>query len=278
MPWQRWRFKQNKVYVRVLEAGSLASEDARVEMRYKLTDPRAYQVSPASLSPLTEADGGAELWPDDAAVPADPSALAGKKTPSSGGSKASGTSKSIGTSKSSSGTKSAASKATTEASAQEGASDQEGAEIAQVGAGGASGASDARTIVVYTDGACSGNPGPAGLGVVLMAGARRKELSEYLGEATSNIAELMAVKRALESIKDPTRPVRLHTDSAYSIGVLSQGWKAKANQALIAEVRALMATFPHLKLIKVAGHAGIEENERCDQLARDAIERGRRGG
>lgn len=266
MPWQRWRFKQNKVYARIQESGELLVEGGRVEMRYKLSDPRAYQVAPASLSPLAEGEGGSERWADDTAVPADPAALAGSKA---GASKGTGAGARTGTG--------AASKAG--ASPKPDTPADSGAEPPsdRLPEGSPVSAADARTIIAYTDGACSGNPGPAGLGVVLMAGTRRKELSEYLGEATSNIAELTAVKRALESIKDPTRPVRLHTDSAYSIGVLSQGWKAKANQALIAEVRALMATFPNLRLIKVAGHSGIEENERCDVLAREAIEKGRKG-
>ena len=72
MPWQRWRFKQNKVYARITDAGELLTAGGRVEMRYKLSDPRAYQVAPASLSPLTDAEGGSERWADEVAVPADP--------------------------------------------------------------------------------------------------------------------------------------------------------------------------------------------------------------
>jgi ribonuclease HI len=126
-------------------------------------------------------------------------------------------------------------------------------------------------ILAYTDGACSGNPGPAGIGVVLVSGVHRRELSEYIGEATSNIAELSAVVRALESIKDQSRPVILHSDSKYTIGMLANGWKAKANQALIERARGLAAAFPRLRFEWVPGHAGVAENERCDQLARAAI-------
>jgi ribonuclease HI len=126
-------------------------------------------------------------------------------------------------------------------------------------------------ILAFTDGACSGNPGPAGIGVVLVCGERRKELSEYLGHATSNIAELTAIVRALEAIKDRGRHVFVHSDSEYAIGALTLDWKPRANKELIAHGRALVAAFARLRMSWVPGHAGIAENERCDQLARAAI-------
>jgi ribonuclease HI len=129
-------------------------------------------------------------------------------------------------------------------------------------------------IHAWTDGACSGNPGPAAIGVVLVCGDRRKEISEYLGEGTNNIAELSAVKRALESIRDRKRTVYLYSDSSYVIGLLKSGWKARANRELVEAIRALRARFPDLRLVKVAGHSGVKENERADALARDAIARG----
>ena len=136
-----------------------------------------------------------------------------------------------------------------------------------------------RPIVIYTDGACTGNPGPAGIGVVIIDGDKRRELSEYLGTGTNNIAELTAILRALEVLDDlpdaRTRPVRVHSDSAYSLGLLTRNWKAKANTELVARLRALAHTFPRLELIKVKGHAGIPDNERADELARQAIIRGR---
>jgi len=129
-------------------------------------------------------------------------------------------------------------------------------------------------IIIYTDGACSGNPGPCGIGVVLLSGRHRKEVSEYLGIGTNNVAELTAMLRALQLVKDRSRSVRLHSDSAYAIGVVSKGWKAKANQELVADLRALSAHFPRLQFVKVAGHAGVPENERADELAREAVARG----
>jgi ribonuclease HI len=129
-------------------------------------------------------------------------------------------------------------------------------------------------VVVYTDGACTGNPGPMGIGVVLLDGGERRELSEYLGRGTNNIAELTAIKRALE-LSPRDRTILLHSDSSYALGLLGKGWKAKANQDLVADLRQLAGEFADLRLIKVAGHAGVPENERCDELARLAVERGR---
>lgn len=133
----------------------------------------------------------------------------------------------------------------------------------------------ADAIQVWTDGACSGNPGPAGLGVVILDGKHRTELSEYLGEGTNNIAELMAILRGLETLKDKSRPVVVYSDSSYSIDILTKAWKAKKNVELIDELRAICRTFADLRFVKVAGHAGVPLNERCDQLAREAIMRRR---
>jgi ribonuclease HI len=128
-------------------------------------------------------------------------------------------------------------------------------------------------IIVYTDGGASPNPGPCGIGVVILDRGERREISEYLGEGTNNIAELTAVLRGLESIApdERARPVLLHTDSEYTNGVLSHGWKPKKNIELIAEIRDLIGHFPRLRLIKVPAHSGVPENERCDQLATAAV-------
>ena len=126
-------------------------------------------------------------------------------------------------------------------------------------------------IDAYVDGACSGNPGPAGLGVVLVSGGHRKEISAYLGQATNNVAELASMLVALRAIRDPSRRVRLFTDSSYARGLLALGWKPKANRALVEALRTEASRFPRLETIQVPGHAGVPENERADQLARDAI-------
>jgi ribonuclease HI len=131
------------------------------------------------------------------------------------------------------------------------------------------------TVHVWTDGACSGNPGPMGIGVLVIAGDKRKEHGEFLGRGTNNIAELTAIRRGLEIAASVApgrdRAIRVYSDSSYAIGLLSQGWKPKANQELVAELRQLVRRYPSLRMVKVEGHAGVPENERCDLLARQAI-------
>lgn len=129
----------------------------------------------------------------------------------------------------------------------------------------------ANEAVVYVDGACSGNPGPAGIGIVILYDGKRIEHSEYLGPATNNIAELTAIGRAAEELVELQRTVAIHTDSQYAIGVLSRGWKAKANRQLIEQVKAHLQRLPSVTLHYVPGHAGYAENERADELARAAI-------
>jgi ribonuclease HI len=127
--------------------------------------------------------------------------------------------------------------------------------------------------IAYTDGACSGNPGPAGSGVVLIApDGKMHEGLEYLGEATNNVAELTAILRALEWIPGEARAIVVHTDSQYAIGVLQKGWKAKVNQELVGRSRRLVEA-RGAKLVYVPGHQGVPLDERADELAREAIQR-----
>jgi ribonuclease HI len=129
-------------------------------------------------------------------------------------------------------------------------------------------------IHLWTDGACTGNPGPAGAGTVLLRGESKTEWSTWLGEGTNNIAELVAV---LQGVQELERPIEsdlvVHTDSQYVIGVCAKNWKAKANKELIAELKVALADAPRVVWHWVRGHEGVELNERCDQLARDAIVR-----
>ncbi len=125
-------------------------------------------------------------------------------------------------------------------------------------------------IHIYTDGACTGNPGPMGIGVVLLYGDERREVSEYLGIGTNNVAELTAILRGLEMVTRD-RTVVVYSDSAYALGLLGKGWKAKANQDLVTQLRKVAGEFVDVRLVKVAGHAGVPENERCDELARTAV-------
>jgi ribonuclease HI len=126
--------------------------------------------------------------------------------------------------------------------------------------------------VAYTDGACSGNPGPAGCGVVLVGpDGKFHEGLEYLGQATNNVAELTGILRALEWVPASARSIVVHTDSQYAIGVLQKGWKAKANQELVQRTkRAVQAR--SARLVYVPGHQGVPLNERADQLAREAVQ------
>ncbi len=124
--------------------------------------------------------------------------------------------------------------------------------------------------IAYTDGACSGNPGPAGAGfIVIPPGESPREGCESLGIGTNNVAEITAILRAIEGIPKTVVAV-VHTDSKYAIGVLSLGWKAKANKELIARARAALEG-RRVRFVYVPGHAGIPLNERADELAREAI-------
>ena len=129
-------------------------------------------------------------------------------------------------------------------------------------------------IHLWSDGACTGNPGPAGAGTVLLLGESKIEWSTWLGEGTNNIAELMAVLQGVEALDRPiAKDLVVHTDSQYVIGVCAKNWKAKANKALIADLKATLSDCPRVVWHWVRGHEGVALNERCDQLARDAIVR-----
>jgi ribonuclease HI len=137
-------------------------------------------------------------------------------------------------------------------------------------------------VIIYTDGACSGNPGPGGWGALLKCGAVERELSGGERATTNNRMELMAVIEALNALKKPVRAV-VYTDSQYVQKGISEwihGWKRKGWktaggdpvknvdlwQALDAAARVHEVEWKWVK-----GHAGHPENERVDRLARDAI-------
>lgn len=133
-------------------------------------------------------------------------------------------------------------------------------------------------IIIYTDGSSRGNPGPGGYGTVLKYMEHRKELSEGFRKTTNNRMELLAVIVGLEAINKPNAPVTVYSDSKYVIDSVEKGWlwgwikkgfKGKKNKDLwlrFAEVyKKHRVTFQWVK-----GHAGIPENERCDELAVEA--------
>ena len=139
-----------------------------------------------------------------------------------------------------------------------------------------------RTIDIFTDGACSGNPGPGGWGAILRYGDVEKELHGGEHATTNNRMEMMAAIAALESLKRPAQ-VRLHTDSQYVINGITiwihnwkrGGWKT-SNKKPVKNVdlwqRLDVALTPHqIEWIWVRGHNGHIENERADALARSAI-------
>ena len=137
-------------------------------------------------------------------------------------------------------------------------------------------------VVAYTDGACSGNPGPGGWGVILISGGHRKELTGGEAATTNNRMELMAAISALEALKGPSH-VEIHTDSQYvqkGISVWIHGWKrngwrtAAKKPVVNAELwrRLDDAQARHEVEWKwVRGHAGHAENERADELAREGM-------
>ncbi|NUP07284.1 MAG: ribonuclease HI [Polyangiaceae bacterium] len=233
MPWVRANLRGQTVFARATSDGQLAVAGGKVEIRYKANDGRRYDAMASNLAIVDPTP-----LPDDTCGEAAKPAAAGAGTPAARGS--------------------------AKTSSKGGASSKRSEVIVPEPVEG--------SLTVYTDGACTGNPGPAGLGVVLVEETGRKELSEYLGEGTNNIAELTAIERALDMTEGRPEPVRIHTDSKYAIGVLTKGWKAKANQSLIAGIlEKLGPRRRNISIVYVPGHAGVPLNERADELARMAI-------
>ena len=137
-------------------------------------------------------------------------------------------------------------------------------------------------INLYTDGACKGNPGPGGYGIVLEFQGKKKELNGGYKLTTNNRMELLALIVGLESIKTQQYPIHVFSDSKYVIDSISKGWvfnwktkgfKGKKNQDLWERYLQLHPQFK-IEFHWIKGHAGHPENERCDVLAVAAAENG----
>lgn len=140
-----------------------------------------------------------------------------------------------------------------------------------------------KKIEIYTDGACSGNPGPGGYGAVLLYGPHRKELSGGFAKTTNNRMEIFAAVAAFEALKEPCEAV-LYSDSSYLLNALRKHWvvswqrknwiKSDKKPVLNRDLweRLLAAMDGHaVTYVWVKGHASNRENNRCDELARSGI-------
>lgn len=136
-----------------------------------------------------------------------------------------------------------------------------------------------KTVHLYTDGACSGNPGPGGWGAVLIYGEARKELSGGERDTTNNRMELTAAIRGLQALREPCRVI-LTSDSRYLVDAVTKGWLRswqrrgwkKAGNDPVLNVDLWQLLLPLLEqhqveFVWVKGHAGHPENERCDRMA-----------
>ena len=142
-----------------------------------------------------------------------------------------------------------------------------------------------KRVIIYTDGACSGNPGVGGWGAILSYRGKEKELSGGEMETTNNRMEVTAVIRALQALKEPCA-VEVYSDSAYTVNAFNEGWisswqnsdwrgadkKEVKNRDLWEELLALTKTHA-VTFIKVKGHSDNEKNNRCDAIARAEIKK-----
>jgi ribonuclease HI len=142
-----------------------------------------------------------------------------------------------------------------------------------------------KKVEIYTDGACSGNPGPGGYGVILKYRQHRKEISQGFRKTTNNRMELMAAVAGLEALQDRCL-VLLYTDSKYLVDSITKGWvkkwrergwiRGKKENVLnpdLWEKLLQLCEYHQVEILWVKGHAGNPENERADRLATQAIQK-----
>lgn len=256
MPWKSGEFAGRKVWVEVDAAGAPIVAGGRTPIRYAATEgAKIYRAGAGKI-----AMGG------DAAVDL-PAGESDESAPSkSGGGKSLGTSPGLATRPERAGFGSAGSRTPKQAASAAAANAKFIADLPK------------DTIRAYTDGSSKGNPGPAGAGAVVeLPSGRRGECSRALGRTTNNVGELTAVGCALDLLDaagvEPRAPVAVFTDSSYAHGVLSRGWKAKANTELIRDLKVRLKARPGVALHWIAAHVGTAGNEQADALA----EQGTRG-
>jgi len=139
-----------------------------------------------------------------------------------------------------------------------------------------------KQVTIYTDGACLGNPGPGGYGVVLLYGEHRREISGGFRRSTNNRMEILAAIAGMRALKEKCR-VLLYSDSQYLVNAIDQGWaerwrangwrRNKSDKALNPDLWAELLKLVEANKVEfrwIRGHAGHPENERCDQLAMEA--------
>jgi ribonuclease HI len=132
-----------------------------------------------------------------------------------------------------------------------------------------------KQVIIYTDGAAKGNPGPGGFGVVMIYGSHRKEISQGFRHTTNNRMELLSVIVGLEALTKAPLPVTIYSDSKYVVDAVEKGWlfgwektdfKKKKNPDLWKRFLKIYQKH-HVKFVWIKGHANNKENERCDVLA-----------
>ena len=243
MGWRRGTFKDQTVWIEVDAKGQPVVQAGRVPIRYQASGAaKIYRAGAGRVA----VDDGAPIESLAEGAPASDAAAKSKSKSGSGFGKA--------------GTRSAQQAAMA-------------AEVARQQIDSLAG----EAVIAFSDGACRGNPGPAGSGAfVELPDGARWEASKHLGRATNNVAELTAIGLVLDLLGDagvePQAHVVIFSDSSYANGVLVKKWKAKANQDLIADLKDRLSAWDNLEIVWIAGHAGIDGNERADELANRGVD------
>jgi ribonuclease HI len=238
MPWKPAQFKGKKVWVEVEASGKPVVRQGRLPMRY--SDSAGSKIYRAGISGV--------MILDEPAVEMDAGVAADKAKKASRGS--------------------GFGKAGTRSKAQ--------AAAARVAATELIAGFHRDAVICFTDGACQGNPGPAGSGaVVKLTDGRVLERHLALGRGTNNIGELKAIGLALDLLDEgevsSDARIEILTDSKYVHGLLQLGWKGKANRDVIDAIKSRLRDFTRVRIHWIAGHVGIPENERADELANRGV-------